>query len=274
MAIEAAKWQRALAALGFTTTTVAGSGPVDRLLPGLDIGAPTPPGRAELDAALADADLVVVENLCSLPLNPTARDLVADVLTDRPAILRHHDLPWQRPQFARCAVPDDPRWRHVTINELSRHQLADRGIVASTVYNAFDIDAHHGATGRTDPEVPPADGRRTALRQALGVAEDDRLVLQPTRAIPRKNVRAGIQVAVDLGATYWLLGPAEDGYDVELDALVAAAACPVRRGEPASCPTSASSTPTGPATWSPFPRRGRASATRPSSRPSTGGLWR
>ena len=74
VAIEAAKWQRALATLGFTTTTVAGSGPVDRLLPGLDIGAPEPPGRAELDAALADADLVVVENLCSLPLNPAARD--------------------------------------------------------------------------------------------------------------------------------------------------------------------------------------------------------
>jgi glycosyltransferase involved in cell wall biosynthesis len=236
VAIEAAKWQRALAALGFTSTTVAGSGPVDRLLPGLDIGAPAPPGRAELDAALADADIVVVENLCSLPLNPAARDLVADVLTGRPAILRHHDLPWQRPQFAGHAVPDDPRWRHVTINELSRRQLADRGIVASTVYNAFDIDTRDAATGRTDDDARLADQRRAAVRQALGVTDDDRLVLQPTRAIPRKNVGAGMQVAADLGATYWLLGPAEDGYDAELDALVASARCPVLRGEPARLP--------------------------------------
>ncbi len=237
MAIEAAKWQRALATLGFTTTTVAGSGPVDRLLPGLDIGASEPPGRAQLDAALADADLVVVENLCSLPLNPAARDRVADVLSGRPAVLRHHDLPWQRPQFAGSpghAVPDDPRWRHVTINELSRHQLADRGIVATTVYNAFDIDGADGAPGSTD--VDGTDQRRVAVRQGLGLGQTDRLVLQPTRAIPRKNVGAGLQVAADLGATYWLLGAAEDGYDAELEALVASADCPVRRGDPRQFP--------------------------------------
>ncbi len=233
VAIEAAKWQRALATLGFTSTTVAGSGPVDRLLPGLDIGAPEPPGRAELEASLADADIVVVENLCSLPLNPAARDRVADVLRGRPAILRHHDLPWQRPQFIGHAVPDDPRWRHVTINELSRRQLADRGMVAATVYNAFDIDAGDTAAGRIDDHGDElADERRAAVRRALGVADDDRLVLQPTRAIPRKNVGGGMQVAADLGATYWLLGPAEDGYDAELDGLVAQARCPVLRGEP------------------------------------------
>ena len=242
VAIEAAKWQRALATLGFASTTVAGSGPVDRLLPGLDIGAPEPPGRAELEAALADADIVVVENLCSLPLNPAARDLVADVLRGRPAVLRHHDLPWQRPQFAGLtdnAVPDDRRWRHVTINELSRRQLANRGILASTVYNAFDVDigdTGDTAAGRTDDDDKVDDDRRAAVRRALGVADDDRLVLQPTRAIPRKNVGAGMQVAADLGATYWLLGPAEDGYDTELDALVAAARCPVVRGEPGGLP--------------------------------------
>ncbi len=230
MAIEAAKWQRALGALGFTTRTVAGAGPVDALLPGLAIGAPVPPTPAEVEDALAAADLVVVENLCSLPLNPGAWTVVADVLAGRPALLHHHDLPWQRPQFrTHPPPPDDPRWRHVTINRLSRLDLADRGIRATTVYNSFAVPAPD-----RDPDGPlPARSDRGAeLRRALGLDPDRLLVLQPTRALPRKNVAGGIGVAAALGATYWLLGPAEDEYGPELERLVEGASCPVLRGAP------------------------------------------
>ncbi len=228
VAIEAAKWQRALGALGFTTRTVAGAGPVDVLLPGLAIGAPDPPTRAEVADALAPADLVVVENLCSLPLNPGAWRVVADVLAGRPALLHHHDLPWQRPQFrAHPPPPDDPRWRHVTINRLSRRELATRGIRATTVYNSFAVPAPD-----RDPDgpLPPRSERGAELRRVLGLDPDRLLVLQPTRALPRKNVAGGIGVAAALGATYWLLGPAEDGYGPELERLVDGAPCPVLRG--------------------------------------------
>ena len=121
VAVEAAKWADALGHLGWHVRSVAGAGPVDTLLPGLAIDAADPPTRAELADALGSADLVVVENLCSLPLNPRAADVVAKVCTGRPALLHHHDLPWQRPQFAHLPPPpDDPAWAHVTINELSR----------------------------------------------------------------------------------------------------------------------------------------------------------
>ena len=227
--MEAAKWQRALGTLGFATVTVAGEGAVDRTLPGLAIGADAPPGRDEVTAALDDADLVVVENLCSLPLNPGASALVASVLAGRPALFRHHDLPWQRHQFVHHGPPpDDPHWRHVTINELSRRELDDRGVTATTVYNSFDVDPE------LDLRVggPRRSVKGDAVRLALGVEEKTRLVLQPTRAIPRKNVAGGIAAATELGATYWLLGPAEDGFGPALEALVAAARCPILLGAP------------------------------------------
>ena len=230
VAVEAAKWQGALARLGFATFTVAGEGPVDHLLPGLAIGADDPPSRTELDSVLAPADLVVVENLCSLPLNPAAATEVAAALAGRPAVLHHHDLPWQRPPFVHHPPPPtDPCWRHVTINELSRRQLANRGLAATTIYNAFEVgDAH---PGRTDPRAGDP-GTRDRVRRDLGLSPHERLVLQPTRAIPRKNVAGGMEVAARLDAAYWLLGPAEDGYGDQLDALVAAARCRVLLGPP------------------------------------------
>jgi glycosyltransferase involved in cell wall biosynthesis len=227
VSVEAVKWQHALEQLGFDIRTIAGEGPVDHLLPGLAIDAPEPPTAGEVASALASADLVVVENLCSLPLNPAAASVVAACCQGRPTVLHHHDLPWQRPHLAHHPPPpDDPAWRHVTINELSRTELAGRGIDAVTVYNAFDTEA-------------PA-GRRTETRAMLGIGKEERLVLQPTRALPRKNVAGGLALAEALDATYWLLGPAEDGYDTELARLLAEAHCPVRHG-----PTPANPGPAG-----------------------------
>ena len=217
VAVEARKWSRALETLGFDVRTVAGEGPVDRLVPALAIGATAAPTPGEIDSALEDAELVVVENLCSLPLNPAAARVVADVLRGRRAVLHHHDLPWQRAQYAGFPPPpDDPAWVHVTVNELSRTELARVGIAATVIHNAFDIDAPGG-----DRDLP---------RGALGLDPADRLVLQPTRAIPRKNVGGAIALAEALDAVFWLLGPAEDGYGPELDATRRRRPVPVRPG--------------------------------------------
>jgi glycosyltransferase involved in cell wall biosynthesis len=232
VSIEAEKWAGALRRLGWRVITVAGSGPVDTTLEGLAMDAPEPPGRGELTDALAPADLVVVENLCSLPLNPPAAAVVATVCAGRPAVLRHHDLPWQRPHLAHLPPPpDDPAWGHVTINELSRRELAERGIHATTIYNSFDPDpVPVVAGGGEGGGGGGGEGGREGVRQALGVAPGARLLLQPTRALARKNVAGGLALAAAVGGTYWLLGPAEDGYGPELDRLVAGARCPVLLG--------------------------------------------
>ena len=87
VAVEARKWEWALRELGFSVRRVAGELEDDR--PADDEGLPflaiDPPDAAtpepdRLAASLAGADLVVVENLCSLPINPDAASLAAEVL--------------------------------------------------------------------------------------------------------------------------------------------------------------------------------------------------
>ena len=50
----------------------------------------------------------------------------------------------------------------------------------------------------------------------LDIAPDEIVLAHPVRAIERKDVPRNIAIAEDLDATYWLWGPAEDGYGDEL----------------------------------------------------------
>jgi glycosyltransferase involved in cell wall biosynthesis len=215
VSVVAGTWAAELRAMGFDVVTVAGEGPVDRTVAGLAIDAAEPPPVGEVEDALRDADLVIVENLCTIPMNLPATAVVTEVLRGRPALLHHHDPPWQRPRYAHIDTlpPDDPAWRHVSINRLTQAQLADRGIAATTVYNGFAVDR-------------PA-GDRTVTRDRLGVAADARLCAHPVRAIERKGIPDALALCRALGATYWLTGPAEEGYGPTLDALLGAADCPV-----------------------------------------------
>lgn len=220
---EAAKWAGALRALGYPVTTLAGEGAADTIDPGLGVGnyvsgkVPPPPDEDLLRSVLAKADLAVVENLCSLPLNPPASAAIARLLAGRPALMHHHDLPWQRPAFVGAPPPpDDPAWCHVVPTIRSRDELAARGIVAVVVPNMF--------------RPFPSPGDKTATRDALGVAPAQRLVVQPTRAIARKGVPAGLALAEALDAAYWLVGNAEEGYGPVVEQLLAGAAVPVRWG--------------------------------------------
>ncbi|MDG1412182.1 MAG: glycosyltransferase [Acidimicrobiales bacterium] len=236
-------WQQAFEQLGFETLSIAGEGPVNRTVPGLAIGAEHPPQHGELAEALADADLVVVENLCSIPLNLAAARLMAEILTERPAVMHHHDPPWQRERFRHITeVPHDrPGWRHVTINQLTQQEFSDRGIDATCIYNGFP--------------TATSEGDRLGVRSRLRVAPDARLFAHPVRAIARKDIAGALRLCEQLDATYWLWGSAEDGYGDELERLLTATTCPVVRGtsgEPAVDLYSAADAVVFPSLWEGF----------------------
>jgi glycosyltransferase involved in cell wall biosynthesis len=257
VSVEAAKWEWALRLLGFSTRRIAGEicGPPrrdDGVLPGFAIHAPDGAADAhKLEVALDGTDVVVVENLCSLPLNAHASFAASDALTRYPGrvVFHHHDLPWQRAHLAgmRGLPPDLPGALHVVQNDRSGAELAARDITACTIRNTFDFDAPLGDRART--------------RTELGFADGDVVVLQPSRAIARKDVPGGLGFAEQLAAlrpdrhvVYWLTGPAEEGYGPELARVTAATALPVvfGRAAPAADAYAAADVVVFPSTWEGF----------------------
>jgi glycosyltransferase involved in cell wall biosynthesis len=234
VSVEARKWSHALRRLGFTTRRVAGyiedaPGDDDVVISALALDAPEPVDHAVLADALDGADLVIADNICSLPLNVEAARAVATALSSHAGrvVLRHHDLPWQRRDFEALEHEFPPRIEralHATINLRSRRELEARGYAnVTTVHNYFDLD--------------PPPGDRDATRAQLGFAGDDFVLFQPARAIMRKNVPGGLryahrfaQLAPELAVRYWLSGPAEDGYAPTLERILERAPVPVALG--------------------------------------------
>ncbi|HTL85700.1 MAG TPA: glycosyltransferase family 4 protein [Acidimicrobiia bacterium] len=228
VSVEARKWTTALRELGFETRRVAGQfeddgDPDDVEIPGLRIEDAETADTNAIRAAIDGADLVIVDNICSLPLNVGAARAVASVVATHGGrvCFRHHDLPWQRRHLAQLEQEFPPRAPadalHATVNLRSRRELEARGYNhAATIHNYFDLSSQ--------------DAARASTRAEFGFGEDEFVVFQPARAIERKNVPGGLRFAQRLQALdhdrhvrYWLTGPAEDGYAPTLERLVARA---------------------------------------------------
>ncbi|NGO39863.1 glycosyltransferase family 4 protein [Limisphaera ngatamarikiensis] len=141
-------------------------------------------------------EVVVPENILSLPMHVPLGLAMTEVLaeTGLPAIAHHHDFTWERERYVisavndylRCAFPPSlHRIEHVVINSMAQKELARRCSLPSAIIpNVLDFE--------TPP--PGIDDYNRDLRREIGLAEDDWLILQPTRVVPRK----GIEHAVEL----------------------------------------------------------------------------
>jgi glycosyltransferase involved in cell wall biosynthesis len=209
VSVEAAKWKVALAWLGAEVDLMAGEAPLGSPVsvdPSLSASGRCSPDVSQLRRRFAGYDLVVAENICSLPLNKAAFLAVAEALDGRPAILHHHDLPWQRPATTGVEeVPDSEAWVHVAINDFSAAELRQRGYRAVVrIHNAFFDKG---------PQLS-----RASVRASIRAGTRP-VYLHPSRAISRKRVDLAMEVAFRAGAVYWLTGRAEDGYAKELERL-------------------------------------------------------
>ena len=142
-----------------------------------------------------DIDVLVIENALTipmhLPLGLALTELIAE--TAIPTIAHHHDFYWERQRFLQNCVDDYlamsfpprlPAIRHVVISSLAAQQLSLRaGCTSLLIPNVMDFD---------QPPLP--DQRGQQIRAALGLADGQWLVLQPTRIVQRK----GIEHAVEL----------------------------------------------------------------------------
>jgi len=146
-------------------------------------------------------DLVVAENVFSLPLNLPLSVVLCRYIEEQgiPCIAVHHDFYWQRPRFSNCCFEDIlashfpaslPHIVHVTINDKSREELYDRtGVAARCIRNCFDFNA---------PRC--VEDFNSSLRADLGLNNGEVMFLQPTRAIERKGIGRSIQFVEDFAA--------------------------------------------------------------------------
>ncbi|MBW6456699.1 MAG: glycosyltransferase family 4 protein [Trueperaceae bacterium] len=141
-------------------------------------------------------DLLVVQNAWAIPMQLPLAVALADLVAERriPTLSHEHDYWWERERFAR------PKLRslldavfpfhaaHVVHLAIHTGAVADlrarRGIDARWLPNVMDFDRPFGEL----------DDFNADFREAIDLAGDRRLFLQPTRVVPRK----GIELAIDL----------------------------------------------------------------------------
>lgn len=142
-------------------------------------------------------DVLIAENILAIPMNIPLGLALTEVIveTDIPTIAHHHDFSWERGRFAisgaedylRAAFPPTLRQiRHVVINSFAQRQLALRtGLSSTLIPNVMDF-------GKPLAEL---DEYAQDMRQELGIEDDEHILLQPTRIVPRKRIELSLELA-------------------------------------------------------------------------------
>ena len=146
-------------------------------------------------------DLLVVQNALAIPMNLPLGLALTEMISETGmlTIAHHHDFFWERQRFLTSAVweylnmafpPHLPSIHHVVINSAADNQLSLRTGISSTIIpNVMDFENQPG----------PPDEFASDVKEALGIADDELLILQPTRVVQRKGIEHAIELVHRLG---------------------------------------------------------------------------
>ncbi len=141
-------------------------------------------------------EVLIPENILAIPMHVPLGLAMTEVLaeTGLPAIAHHHDFAWERERFTLNGVDDYLHaafppplhaMEHVVINSMAQKELARRlGIPSQIIPNVVDFE--------TPP--PKINGYSADFRCEIGLAQDDWLILQPTRVVQRKGIEHAIEL--------------------------------------------------------------------------------
>ncbi len=167
-----------------------------------------------------DIGLLIPQNALTIPMNiPLGVALTHFIAeTGIPTLAHHHDFYWERDRFAVNAVmdylnmafpPNLPSILHAVINSFAEEQVNFRvGISAEVIPNIMDFE---------NPPPPP-DDYTADIREALGIAPDELLILQPTRVVQRKGIEHAIELVHHLGLKAKLVishASGDEGWDYQ-----------------------------------------------------------
>ena len=140
-----------------------------------------------------DIDVIIAENTNAMPMTLVGGMALYKLATEQrmATIFHHHDFWWERSRFSnnhiervlnRIMPPVDLGLEHVVISSYAAHILASlKRVQPHVIPNCEDFD---------DPVVK--DEYNGRFREELGFAEDDLLVVQPTRIVPRKRIQDSV----------------------------------------------------------------------------------
>jgi len=148
-------------------------------------------------------DLIIAENTNAMPMTLLGAVAVNELIKvyNMAVLFHHHDFWWERSRFSdscidqlldRIMPPKSLSTEHVVISSYAEHILKSvKRVKPHVIPNCEDFK-----------NPPVKDEYNSKFREDLGFAQEDILIVQPTRIVPRKRIEDSIRLTGKLCRKY------------------------------------------------------------------------